>query len=154
MDSDLFRDALETGVRLLARREHSAQELRLKLRQRKHPDDVIEAVISDLRARDYLSEVRFVEQFVRRKVEQGWGPLRITAELRQRGIDDSAGRLHMDNTGVDWLEQAGEARRRRFGPGAPVDRREWARQGRFLAGRGFTSAQIARVLGDAEDVPG
>ncbi|MEX0732824.1 MAG: regulatory protein RecX [Aquisalimonadaceae bacterium] len=148
MDSDQFQAALETGIRLLARREHAGLELRLKLRQRDYSDDVIDAVIADLTARGYLSEERFAEIFVRHKVESGWGPARIAAEMRKRGIDDTVFRRYFDSMDVDWLKQAREVRQRRFGSGRPRDRRDWARQGRFLAGRGFSAEQIARVLDD------
>lgn len=153
MDSEQFQAALETGVRLLARREHASQELRLKLRQRDYPSDVIKAVIDELIDRGYLSEERFAEVFVREKVEHGWGPVRITAEMRKRGVEDTVFRPYLDTMDVDWLEQAREVKQRRFGPGRPMDQRDWGRQARFLAGRGFSAEQVARVLGDSDDEP-
>lgn len=153
MDEERFQAALETAVRLLARREHAGLELRLKLRKRDYPGDVIDAVIDELIGRGYLSEERFAEIFVREKVEQGWGPVRIAAEMSRRGVEDTVFRPYLDGMEVDWLEQARDVKRRRFGPGRPKDQRDWGRQGRFLAGRGFSAEQIARVLGDSDDEP-
>lgn len=153
MDSEQFQTALETGARLLARREHAGLELQLKLRQRGYSDAVIDAVIKDLTERGYLSEDRFAEAFVRQKVEHGWGPVRITAEMRKRGVEDTVFRPYLDLLEVDWLEQARDVRQRRFGPGRPADQRDWGRQARFLAGRGFSAEQIARVLGESDNAP-
>ena len=45
----------------------------------------------------------------------------------------------------DDLERARVVWRRKF-PAAPTDAREWARQARFLQGRGFASDVIRRLL--------
>lgn len=138
----------DRAVRLLARREHSRRELATKLRQRDYPVELIDEALTALEQRGYLSNQRFAESFVRERINRGQGPARITADLRQRGIDDATIQLQLEQADVDWLAQAAEVRARRFGHEAPADHREWGRQGRFLAGRGFSAEQISRVLGD------
>lgn len=150
MDDEGFREARETAVRLLSRREHSRSELCYKLLRRDWPDDIVQAVLDDLSARNYLSDARYVESFLRERIARGQGPLKIVAGLRERGIGPEVYGPLMDALDVDWMALAREARERRFGAAAPADRREWGRQGRFLAGRGFTTEQIARVLGETE----
>ncbi len=144
--ADDFDAAYQAAVRLLARREHACQELRRKLGARGFGDDVVEVVLDRLVQEHYLSDDRFTEIFVRQRCEQGQGPLKIIAALSERGIEESLARQHLAQQGVDWLEQAREARRRRFGEALPKDRKEWARQARFLASRGFSSEQVYRVL--------
>lgn len=151
MDQDALDEALEAGVRLLARREHASQELRLKLRQRGFGDAVIEAALQQLAQRGYLSDERFVEVYIRHRCEQGYGPVRIVADLQARGVDEQIYRPFLDEMDVDWAAMAREHKRRRFGPGRPKDRREWGRQGRFLANRGFTAEQVRKVLGEEDD---
>ncbi len=151
MDDGALDEALEVGVRLLARREHASQELRLKLRQRGFGEAVIEAALGKLSERGYLSDERFVDVYIRHRCEQGYGPVRIVADLQARGVDEQVYRPYLDELDVDWVAMAREHKRRRFGAGRPADRREWGRQGRFLANRGFTAEQVRKVLGDDDD---
>jgi regulatory protein len=84
-------------------------------------------------------------------VARGQGPVRIRAELAQRGIDDEEAARLLRDAGVDWIESARAARRKRFGPARPVDYKERARQARFLQQRGFDSGQIGSAIEVAED---
>ncbi|QIT57182.1 regulatory protein RecX [Aquisalimonas sp. 2447] len=136
-------------MRFLARREHARRELQRKLRARGFSDAVVGQVLDRLVQERYLSDDRFTEAFVRQRCEQGQGPLKIIAALGERGIDESLARHHLSQQEVDWLAQAREARRRRFGEALPADRREWARQARFLASRGFSSEEVYRVLDES-----
>ena len=139
----------DKAVSLLARREHSRSELQRKLRQRQYPESLIAETLELLEQRGYLDNQRFAEAFIRERIARGQGPLRITADLRQRGIDDGTIRLLLEAAEVDWLEQAAAVRERRFGDAPPAGRVEWGRQGRFLAGRGFSAEHVRRVLGDS-----
>lgn len=145
-DDDNPDEAYETGVRLLARREHASRELAQKLTRRGFSGEVVDDVVDRLFREGYLSDDRFTEAFVRQRCEQGQGPLKIIAALAERGIDEALARQYLDRQEVDWVEQARLARSRRFGESLPADRREWARQARFLASRGFSSEQVYRVL--------
>ena len=81
--------------------------------------------------------------------ERGQGPLRIRAELRERGVTDVLVDEVLTTTSEFWLERANRARAKRFGEAVPTSRDEWNRQARFLAQRGFPSDLIYRALGDA-----
>ena len=134
---------------LLARREHSVRELRDKLSSKLAGDaDAIEAVLEALVAEGLLSDRRFAEDFIRAHRERGQGPLRITAELRQRGVADALVDELLDIGDAAWQAVARGARRKRFGDALPAAFAERARQARFLRGRGFTEEQVRRALGD------
>jgi regulatory protein len=77
---------------------------------------------------------------------RGYGPQRIQAELRERGVDDKIQALYLDAGDCQWLEQVAQVRRKRFGETPPDDYKERARQARFLQYRGFTADQIREVL--------
>ena len=143
--------AFETGVRLLARREHASGELRRKLRQRGFGEAAVEAALARLSECGYLSDERFVEVFVRNRCEQGHGPLRLEADLQARGVNAATYRPFLDALDVDWVALAREQKRRRFGAGRPSSRRDWGRQGRYLAGRGFSAEQVRAVLNEEDD---
>ena len=138
----------ETALGLLARREHARAELAAKLRARGGAPDTLSSVLDDLEHDGWLSDARFAEVFVRSRRERGYGPVRILAELERRGVDASLGRQLLADEPADWLEQARQARRRRFGDAPPADRREWLRQAGYLSRQGYTNEQVRVVLGD------
>lgn len=138
----VVRDA---AVRLLARREHSRLELARKLGSR-GPADLIEEIVGDLAGAGLQSDDRFAQAFVRSAIGRGQGPLKIRAGLAERGVDDDIASAHLDLDSHEWTERAANASSKRFGPAAPDNRADWARRARFLAGRGFTSDVVAKVL--------
>lgn len=133
---------------LLARREHSRVELNRKLSRRGFSPELLGPVLDQLTVERLLDESRFVESFVSTRVRRGQGPVRIGAELRQRGVTEQTGEQGMAAAEVDWVVRARETRSGKFGEALPADRREWARQARFLQYRGFTSEQIRAALGE------
>ena len=140
------REARAHATRLLARREHSRQELRAKLAARGHEAHAIDAALAELASRGLQSDARFVEGFVRSALARGQGELKIRAALRQRGIDDGLASPHLALDDAQWSERAAKALRKRFGAAPPSDCAERARQARFLAGRGFPSAVALRAI--------
>ncbi len=137
---------LDAGLKLLARREHSVSELRGKLAGRGYDPSAIEAALNELVERGLLSDQRFAEAFLRSRRERGQGPLKIRAQLMQRGVQSGLIDAALSGAEVDWDQCAAAARRRRFGDSAPAGRAELARQARFLQGRGFSSGQVASAL--------
>ncbi|SFR78721.1 regulatory protein [Marinobacter daqiaonensis] len=143
---DPNEQAPEMALRLLARREHSRLELALKLRQRRVGHEVIERVLDEFEDRGWLSDERFAEVFVRQRMEAGYGPLKILADLQQRGIPGRPPALS-EIPDDDWIASAVRLRDRRFGLGNVLeDWPERQRQGGFLARRGFSTEQVEAAL--------
>ncbi|MGM0571493.1 regulatory protein RecX [Marinobacter sp.] len=138
--------APEIALRLLARREHSRFELAMKLRQRRVQDRVIEQVLDDFEEKGWLSDDRFAEVFMRQRIDAGYGPLKILADLQQRGIYRTPDAM----TAIPesrWVTRAIEVRERRFGlTDVSGDWTERQRQGGFLARRGFSGDQVEQAL--------
>jgi len=137
-----------TAMNLLARREHSTQELRDKLLTRGFEDDVIVPALQTLSREGLLSDERFTESFIHSRMERGSGPVKIRAELRQRGVADEIISDWLDERDRMWLERAETVRCKKFGSALPVDYKEKARQARFLQYRGFSAEQTRQVLRD------
>lgn len=135
----------ECCIRLLARREHSRLELQRKLEARDFPRAAIPAVLDALTEENLLSDQRFAEIFARTRCENGQGPMKIRADLQARGVDSAEIDRSLELVDDTWLDYCRAAWRRRFGV-APADRRDWSRQARFLAGRGFSAELVRRVL--------
>lgn len=149
MSEPTLAEVRELGLRLLARREHSTRELRRKLRQRELPTELIDAALAELQQERLLSDDRFAEEFARSRRNGGYGPLRIEAELRERGVDRAPAEL-IETPEEVWVALAAAARQKRFGAALPKDLRERNRQYRFLSNRGFASGQIRQALAGAE----
>ena len=145
-DEPSDHETFGAAVRLLARREHSRLELRRKLRTRGHQPEAVERALTRLGEYRYQSDARFAESFVRSRVDRGQGLLKISAALRERGIDEGIASALLDLGEPEWRRLATAALRKRFGDAAPAGRAEWFKRARFLAARGFTSDVVGRVL--------
>ncbi|HEX4971788.1 MAG TPA: regulatory protein RecX [Steroidobacteraceae bacterium] len=144
-------------MRLLARREHSIEELRRKLLSKGYPPDTIEPVVQKLAGKRLVSDERFTSSFVHHHAKRGQGPVRIRAELRQQGIADPQVEEALRSADIDWVQLAREVRRRKFGATAPRSLGERAKQARFLQYRGFDAEQLHAAFreesGEAEGAP-
>lgn len=138
------------ALRMLANREHSREELRRKLASKAQEGDDVEAVLDLMQSRGFQSDARFAESFVRSR-EQRFGSARLRRELEERGVDSMLAGETLDSTlPADELSRARAVWMRKFGV-APQDRKEWARQARFLQARGFTVDVIRKLLKEPFD---
>ncbi len=140
------------AIALLARREHSARELERKLTAKGHGPEAVNAILGRLIAERLQSDERYAEAYLRQRANRGYGPLRIVAELRERGVADglisAELRRAVAEDGLDWYALAAEAYRKKFG-GRPIDDvKERAKRMRFMQYRGFEHEQIAAAIGE------
>ncbi len=138
--------ARRLAMDLLARREHSRLELARKLASRGFAPALVETVLDDLREDGLQCDERFAASFVNSRVGQGKGPLKVLAELRERGLDETHARQALDDSGADWHALARAALGKRFGAEGPADFKARARRMRFLAQRGFSREQAHRAV--------
>lgn len=144
--------AYNKALGLLARREHSRRELKLKLRQKGYESEEAGAALDRLGEQHYQDDDRFAEMLVRSRAAQGYGPVRLRAELKSHGLSDARIRVVLDEAGVDWDANALAQLRRRFGTGSAPDREERARRAQFLLRRGFPAATVRSVThADVDD---
>lgn len=137
---------LRRAYRLLARREHSAWELRQKLRVYAEPAQITQ-LLTQLQSERAQSDQRFAEQFCRQRVASGRGPVKIQAELTQHCIDPELVAQLLARHADQWRDYAAQARTKKFGESEPASFKEWARQARFLHQRGFGSEHIPPFAG-------
>lgn len=162
----------DQALRLLARREHSAKELALKLK-RKSRDRVVpdtlsadelspelealmespraptpvdtDALISELQADEYQSDERFARVLVRRRAADGYGPVRIRAELKSHGIAGPMIEQAFNEADVDWPEQL-DRQIHRYVKLATGSRQEQLKLAAKLQQRGFSGDQIRSAM--------
>ena len=135
------------ALKLLAQREHSRLELQRKLAAHVEEGDDLPAILDELEKRGFISEQRVVASVIYSKASR-FGTARLVQELRSKGLDDEAVREAGEQLRDTELQRATDLWRKRFGA-PPADLKEKARQLRFMASRGFSSAVASRVLREA-----
>ncbi|MDG1753202.1 MAG: regulatory protein RecX [Thalassotalea sp.] len=139
---------LHKGIDLLSRREHSALELRNKLRLREFQDDEISIVIDYLVENDYLSESRFADSVYRTRVNKGYGKRFIENELAQKGVSSTDINAAAQELDVNWYHQVEIVYKKRFSDTPIIEQKDKAKRIRFLQHRGFSTDEIFTVLNE------
>lgn len=142
--------ARKKAMGYLARREHSREELRRKMRKAGFDCNVTLDVIEELRKDGLQSDRRFVETFVQSRIDHGKGPRVIRADLSHRGVRDPVIHEALVEVKADWVQLARQTRLKKFGEQLPTEFKEKARQMRFLQSRGFEPDQIQAAVGDVD----
>lgn len=144
--------AYDKALGLLARREHSSRELKRKLGQGGYQADESREALQRLGDQRYQDDQRFAEMLVRSRANQGYGPLRIRAELQSHGIGEAAIRQLLDAAAQewDWDAQAAQQLRRRYGQ-PPSEHAERAKCAQFLMRRGFSGGSVRAALQGGTD---
>lgn len=136
----------QSALALLARREHSKKELKTKLLRHHSDEAAIEAELQLLAEKNYQSEERFVEAFLRAKKSHGKGPLFIKQELRQRGVSEYLIASYVYERDDDWEKLAQTVYEKKFGKRTVHDAKEKAKRIRFMVSRGFTPESVFSLL--------
>jgi regulatory protein len=130
------------ALRLLARREHSRQELARKLSARAETPQALEFLLSDLEKRKQLSDERFASERAR-VLSRKYGAARIRQDLKAKGVpEELASRF---SSSSDELQKAKAILERKYRLPATT-REEKAKRMRFLQSRGFSSDVIFSLL--------
>jgi regulatory protein len=130
--------------RFLGRREYSRHELSLKLQSRGVDPATAAECVAWLGEHGLVSDTRFTEMFVRSKVARLFGPLKIRAQLRQKGIADDLADVALSAYEETWIELALSWVRKRADK--PLDRQARARVYRSGMNRGFSHQHMMRAL--------
>jgi len=131
-------------VRYLTRREHGIEELTQKQVQRGADTSLAETVVAGLAEENLVSDERFTEMFVRTRMQQLNGPIKIRAELRGLGVSDRLIAQAMPEDRESWFGIALKwAGKRCHGP---LDYAGRAKIYRGLVNRGFTHDQANTAL--------
>ena len=138
------------AVAALARREHSRFELQQKLVARGLEPSPVASALDALEAEGLLDDQRFAEAYARQRANRGYGPRRIAAELRKRGVSDELIAREIGSGEHDWADLASAARGKKF-KAKPGSINERARQTRFMEYRGFHHDHIRYALEHALD---
>ena len=133
-------------LRLLARREHSEKELLDKLALRGFGRYDSERIVHELAERGWQSDSRFVESYVRQRIQKGYGPLRISYELQRHGIEFSNQKELVAELSESWSEMLEKVYISKYGESKHLEAKEWQKRSRFLIQRGFTNEMVRQLF--------
>ena len=134
---------------MLARREHSRQELERKLAPRTDNPDEIPPLLDEFERRGWLSEARVVEQTMAARRTR-FGAAHIAHELRSKGVSESAIAAAESQLKDGELDAARAVWTKKFGS-LPRNASERARQVRFMQNRGFRLETALRIIRHGAD---
>ena len=140
-------DAYDKALTLLARREHSARELKAKLARRGLAAEDSDAAVAKLQSKNFQSDARFGEMLVRSRIEGGYGPRWILAELKTHGLDAAGAHALIEAANPDWPELIRRQLRRRYGGKPAGSVAERSKRTNFLLRRGFDASTVKLALG-------
>ncbi len=132
--------------------EHSAMEVRRKLRLWELPSELCEAIVDRLEQEGFLDLERFAHAFVRDKYRfNGWGPMRLRAELHKHQlpthlIDEALASLEeeLEENEDDQLERLLASKLRSL-PSGLERRKAFDRLMRFGLYRGYPFDEVREV---------
>lgn len=138
--------AFDCALRLLARREHGAVELCDKLQRKGFSLAEAREALESCQRLDLQSDVRFAESFIRWRIAQGYGPLKIGQELRARGVDADLISDSLAAESGNWLTYALAVWHKKSRGLVDLSFAEIQKLQRFLLYRGFSMDVISLVL--------
>jgi regulatory protein len=146
----LAASAYIDGLKMLARRELSEQQVRQRLARKAHDEQEIDDAIERLRNERALDDVRVAEAIARTEVTlRKRGKIRVQMQIERAGIAKATARRAVADTfeEVDGkaLLEASLAKRLR-GRDTIDDQRELERLYRYLVSQGFEHDQVMQSL--------
>jgi regulatory protein len=134
--------------RFCAYRERCESEVRKKLHLMGVDNDASGEFISLLYEEGWLNEKRFAESYVSGHLRKGWGAIKISHELRARGVAESVFKPMLEKLCMtensDKLQQVAARKWSSLKTGTIFERKQ--KLYRFLTGRGFSGSEINAVM--------
>jgi len=137
--------AFESALRLLTRREHGAQELCRKLELKGFSRREVTDALEHCQRLELQSDSRFVENYCRSRIRQGYGVLKITQELKSKGIDSDLIFDELSKEQDNWLEYAREVWQKKTKGKMDLTFTETQKIQQFMLYRGFSMEVIVKV---------
>ena len=155
MTEDLFskreyQKAMDTAVRLLARRDHTCHEIHQKLNQRGFGKEIIQAVLAECERLNYLNDERTAKVYITQLARRGFGFGRIRLELNKKGLrgDRFERIVNQSRCEIDERKIARKALQKKM---KSFEREEDSKKRRekiyrFLYSRGFSTSVISELI--------
>ena len=137
-----YKAIKEACLQYLMRREHSQQELLQKVSAKGFARQDVMSVLEELIEQGLQSNTRFAESYARSRVHKGFGPLRIQAELQQRGAGDCYFDMAVEDIAGSWQNLLEQVYSKKYGVEKALEMKEKVKRSRFLQQRGFSGEMV------------
>ena len=127
-------------------REHSVKELTDKLSNKGYEPESIQIVIKECLENNYLNDDRFAEIYCRSRAQKGYGPLKISMELKLKGITENQAKKALHQDEVDFYQIAKKAYLKKYRETPIADFKDKMKRQNFLYRRGFDFDLISHVI--------
>ena len=159
-ESSKTLDCHEAALQFLSRRDRSTHEVKLHLTAKSFDREEIKEELETLKDFRYLDDERYCENYFRYAIAKGRGPGRITAELKEKGIDSALIQDFVNKSFDKDAEKEAAMKeaqkilrsRQSFGESgeeacAEIDDKTVAKIGRKLASLGYRTDVIYDIMG-------
>ncbi len=138
------------GLKMLARRELSEQQVRQRLARKQHEAGDIDTAIARLRDERALDDSRVAEAIARMETSiRKRGKMRVRQQIERAGIAKSTAKQAIDDVFATVDDEAlldASLEKRLRGRETIADDREFQRLYRYLVGQGFESDRVLKAL--------
>ena len=138
--------ARASALASLCMREHSIKEITDKLTRKEYRADSIEIVVEECLKDNYLNDRRFAEIYWRSRARKGFGPIKISHELKHRGIGATMVEETLIQDDLDFDDVIKTVYFKKFKGIAIKDFKEKTKRQNYLYQRGFDSDLIRTVI--------
>jgi regulatory protein len=131
---------------LLSRREHSFNEIIYKLKDRVDSEGRLFEELTKLKEENLQSDERFAESYTRSRSVKGFGPEKISFELKSRGISENLISKIVYSDEINWMEIIKKEFSKKFIIDKDFAKEDISRAKKFLLQRGFEFDQIKQLF--------
>ena len=155
LDADAARRAFDVALAYLGYRARTEAEMRRKLADKGFSEAVAEATVARLRDFEYLDDAAYAREYARTRFQtKGYGPQRLQADLRRRGlpaevIEAALAEIIEADDVLAAARRHAAARRRRLAA-EPDPRKRRKKLADALLRRGFSYETVRQVLDEEE----
>ena len=150
-DAEEYQKVKDTFYDYLSRRDHGSFELKQKALKKGYPANIIDDVLDEFDQKGLLNDESFAKKFAVDKAEfKNWGPVKIKAALRKKGVskniaEKAVGSITNDLDQVQICVDLLIKRKRHFFRKTDTLKRK-QKMYRYLAGKGFTGSVITKAI--------
>ena len=142
VDKDIRKKLLD----FLSRREHSFKELIFKLEDRVSSSQKLFLELEILREEGLQSDERFAESFIRSRSIKGFGPEKISNELRSKGIEENLIKKMVYSQELDWKMILKKELKKKYPQSMNYKIEDISKMKKFFYQRGFLIDEINELF--------
>ncbi|MBQ6998771.1 MAG: regulatory protein RecX [Clostridia bacterium] len=131
---------------IVARKMVTENELRTKLTDKGYDGMICDIVIETMREYNYINDADYCVSFFDYAVSKGWGKIKIRAELKRRGVDESTVSAAMAEYDDCPEQRIYDLLCRKFTDADLKDYKQKQKVLRFFASRGFDFDSIQSAV--------